>query len=125
MKIAHKVGIAAATVLFLTTSLLSLSQVGQVRDTLREQAESSITASSNALARQIENWLNAKLRLMDMMSQAIDSNYSPEENQRIFDLPLLKNEFILVFGALESDGKPIKNIEQWKPSPDWDGRKRP
>ena len=35
MKIAHKVGIAAATVLFLTTSLLSLSQVSQVRDTLR------------------------------------------------------------------------------------------
>ena len=35
MKIAHKVGIAAAAVLFLTTSLLSLSQVSQVRDTLR------------------------------------------------------------------------------------------
>ena len=37
MKIAHKVGLAAATVLFLTTSLLSLLQVTQVRDTLRSQ----------------------------------------------------------------------------------------
>ncbi|WP_260469771.1 hypothetical protein [Ectopseudomonas oleovorans] len=83
MKIAHKVGIAAATVLFLTTSLLSLSQVSQVRDTLRSQVE-----SSNALARQIENWLNAKLRLIDLMSQTIDSSYSPEENQRVFDAPL-------------------------------------
>jgi methyl-accepting chemotaxis protein len=125
MKIAHKVGIAAATVLFLTTSLLSLSQVSQVRDTLRSQVESSIAESSNALARQIENWLNAKLRLIDLMSQTIDSNYSPEENQRVFDSPLLKSEFILVFGALETDGKPIKNSNDWKPSADWDGRKRP
>nr|WP_192980780.1 methyl-accepting chemotaxis protein [Pseudomonas sp. EggHat1] len=125
MKIAHKVGIAAATVLFLTTSLLSLSQVSQVRDTLRSQVESSIAESSNALARQIENWLNAKLRLIDLMSQTIDSSYSPQENQRVFDAPLLKNEFILVFGALEADGKPIKNSDDWKPSADWDGRKRP
>lgn len=125
MKIAHKVGIAAATVLFLTTSLLSLLQVSQVRDTLRSQVESSIAESSNALARQIENWLNAKLRLIDLMAQTIDSNYSPQEIQRVFDAPLLKNEFILVFGALEADGKPIKNSDDWKPSPDWDGRKRP
>ncbi|WP_278620496.1 methyl-accepting chemotaxis protein [Ectopseudomonas oleovorans] len=87
---------------------------------MRSQVE-----SSNALARQIENWLNAKLRLIDLMSQTIDSSYSPEENQRVFDSPLLKSEFILVFGALEADGKPIKNSADWKPSADWDGRKRP
>ncbi len=27
--------------------------------------------------------------------------------------------------ALEADGKPIKNSDDWKPSADWDGRKRP
>ncbi|WP_252271604.1 methyl-accepting chemotaxis protein, partial [Pseudomonas subflava] len=125
MKIAHKVGIAAAAVLFLTTSLLSLAQVSQVRSTLRSQVESSISESSNALARQIENWLNAKLRLMDLMSQTIDSDYSPENMQKVIDAPLLKNEFILVFGALEADGKPIKNDPSWQPSADWDGRQRP
>ncbi|MBH3338393.1 methyl-accepting chemotaxis protein [Pseudomonas mendocina] len=125
MKIAHKVGIAAATVLFLTTSLLSLSQVSQVRDTLRSQAEESIAESSSALAGQIENWLNAKLRLIDLMAQSIDSDYSPEQTQRVIDAPLLKDEFILVFGALEADGKPIKNSDDWKPNADWDGRQRP
>ncbi|CAM3816856.1 methyl-accepting chemotaxis protein [Ectopseudomonas alcaliphila] len=125
MKIAHKVGLAAATVLFLTTSLLSLIQVTQVRDTLRNQVESSISESSNALARQIENWLNAKLRLMDTMSQTIDSHYGPEETQRVFDLPLLKDEFILVFGALEATGQTLKNSADWNPAADYDGRKRP
>ena len=125
MKIAHKVGLAAAIVLFLTTSLLSLAQVTQVRATLQSQVAASIAESSNALARQIENWLNAKLRLMDLMAQSIDSNYSPEETQRIGNTPMLKNEFILVFGALQSDGKPIKNSDEWKPAPEWDGRQRP
>ncbi|WP_068639439.1 methyl-accepting chemotaxis protein [Thauera butanivorans] len=125
MKIAHKVGIAAATVLFFTTGLLSLTQVGQVRDTLRSQTESSIAETSATLARQIEGWLNAKLRLIDLAAQTIDSNYSPEENRRVFGAPLLKDEFILVFGTLEADGRPIGNLDNWKPSATWDGRQRP
>ena len=125
MKIAHKVGIAAAAVLFLTTSLLSIAQVSQVRNTLSSQVESSISESSNALARQIENWLNAKLRLMDLMAQTIDSDYSPESTQQVIDSAMLKNEFILVFGALQADGKPIKNDPSWQPKDDWDGRQRP
>ncbi|MDP3847498.1 MAG: methyl-accepting chemotaxis protein [Pseudomonas sp.] len=125
MKISHKVGLAAAAVLFITTSLLSLAQVSQVRDTLRNQAEASISESSNALARQIENWLNAKLKLIDMLGQSIDSQFNPEDIQRLFQRAILKDEFILVFGSLEADGKPIKNDPNWQPKPDWDGRQRP
>ncbi|TRX76822.1 methyl-accepting chemotaxis protein [Pseudomonas mangiferae] len=125
MKIIHKVGIAAAAVLFLTTSLLSVTQISQVRSTLRNQVEANIIETSNSLARQIENWLNAKLRLMDLMGQAIDSRFSPEEIQHLIRQPMLKDEFLLVFGALDSDGKPIKNTDTWQPKPDWDGRARP
>jgi methyl-accepting chemotaxis protein len=125
MRIAYKAGIAAATVLLLTTAFLSLLQVNQIRDTLRSQVESSISESSNALARQIENWLNAKLRLMDLLAESIDSQYSPEANQRMIDLPLLKDEFILVFGSLEATGQTLKNSDSWNPRPDYDGRVRP
>lgn len=125
MKISHKVGVAAAIVLFLTTALLSLAQVTQVRKALYTQVNESIDETSGALARQIENWLNAKLKLMDLASQTIDRNYSPEETQRVITTPTLSNEFILVFGTLSSDGKPIKNTDSWNPSADWDGRQRP
>ncbi len=125
MKIRYKVSLVAACVLFITTSLLSLVQVSQVRSILRTQVEEGISESSNAVARQIENWLNAKLRLMDLTVQSIDSQYSPQATQRIISFPTLKNEFELVFGALESDGKPIKNSESWNPKPDYDGRLRP
>lgn len=125
MKIVHKVGLAAAAVLFLTTGLLSVAQVSQVRDSLHKQVSASIAESSNALARQIENWLNAKLKLINLVLQNIDSQYSPTETVRIISSPLLKEEFILIFGALQSDGKAIKNTDTWQPRPDWDGRVRP
>ena len=125
MKIRYKVSLVAACVLFVTTSLLSLVQVEQIRTILRHQVEASISESSNAVARQIENWLNGKLRLMDLASQAIDRQYSAQATQRIIDSPILKDEFKLLFGALESDGKPIKNTASWNPKPDYDGRTRP
>jgi methyl-accepting chemotaxis protein len=124
MKIAHKVGLAAATVLFLTTSLLSLVQVSQVRTSLNEQTESSIKDSSGAMARQIENWLNGKLQLIDMMAQSIDGQFSAEQIQRVFDQPILKQQFLLIFGGLDTDGERITNDPTWNPT-GWDARQRP
>ncbi|QLC74644.1 methyl-accepting chemotaxis protein [Pseudomonas sp. LPB0260] len=124
MKIAHKVGLAAATVLFLTTSLLSLVQISQVRNSLNEQTESSIKDASGALARQIENWLNGKLQLIDMMAQNIDSDFSAEQIQRVFDQPILKQQFLLIFGGLDTDGERITNDPTWNPT-GWDARQRP
>ena len=125
MKIRYKVSLVAACVLLVTTSLLSLVQVGQIRSILRHQVEASIAESSNAVARQIENWLNGKLHLIDLAAQAIDRQYSAQTTQRIIDSPILKDEFKLVFGALEANGKPIKNSAAWNPKPDYDGRTRP
>ena len=125
MKIVKKISLATAAVVFLATGMLSVSQVSDVRGSLKRQAAASIAESSNALARQIENWLNAKLKLMSLVVQGIDSQYSPENTVRLISSPQLKDEFILVFGALESDGKPIKNTETWQPKADWDGRVRP
>ncbi|WP_295476559.1 methyl-accepting chemotaxis protein [uncultured Pseudomonas sp.] len=125
MKIVHKVSMAAAAVLFLTTGLLSVYQVTQVRNSLDRQVSASIAESSNVLARQIENWLGAKLKLMDLMVQNLDTDYSPAQVQRVIHSPILIDEFIMIFGALQSDGKPIANLSSWKPKADWDGRTRP
>ncbi|MCO8165531.1 methyl-accepting chemotaxis protein [Pseudomonas sp. 21LCFQ010] len=125
MKIVRKVSLAAAAVLFLTTSLLSLSQITQVRDTLYKQTSASIGESSSALARQIENWLNAKLRLMDLMAQNIAASYSLEQINLSINSQVLKDEFIMIFGSLDADGKTLKNLDSWQPKPDWDGRVRP
>ena len=124
MKISHKVGLAAAAVLCLTVSLLSVVQVSQLRSSLRAQAESNIAQSGSTLARQIENWLNGKLQLIDTMAQSIDAEFTPEHIQQVFDLPILKTQFLLIFGGLETDGARITNTPSWNPA-GWDARKRP
>lgn len=125
MKIAHKVGFAAAAVLLLTVSILSWMQLSQVRDALRSQTAAAITETSSTLASQIESWLNAKLKLIDMMAQNIDRQFSPEQVQQVFDTPLLQEEFLLVFGGLESqNGRRITNDPSWNPT-GWDARQRP
>lgn len=126
MKISTKVAVVAALVLLLTTSLLSLTQVNQVRDTMRQQVESGINESSSALARQIETWLSAKLQLIDMAAQQIDQNFSEEQIQQLFAEPLLSEQFLSMFGGLESSGgKAISNDPAWHPPADWDARQRP
>ena len=125
MKIAHKVGFAAAAVLLLTVSILSWMQLSQVRDALRSQTAAAITETSSTLASQIESWLNAKLKLIDMMAQNIDRQFSPGQVQQVFDTPLLKEEFLLVFGGLDSqNGRRITNDPSWNPT-GWDARQRP
>lgn len=125
MKITHKIGIAAATVLLLTVSILSWIQLSQVREALRSQTAAAITETSATLASQIENWLNAKIKLVDMMAQSISSDYSPEQVQRVFNTQLLKEEFQLIFGGLESrNGRSMGNDPAWNP-PNWDARQRP
>ena len=124
MKMSHKIGLAAAGILFLAISTLSWVQVSQVKSTMSHQVEADIGETSDALARQIENWLGSKLALIDMMSQQIDGEFTPERIQATFDTPLLKQEFLLIFGGLDSDGKRITNNQSWDP-PNWDARQRP
>ncbi|GAA3706967.1 methyl-accepting chemotaxis protein Mlp37 [Oceanisphaera sediminis] len=125
MKIAHKVGFAAAAVLLLTVSILSWMQLSQVRDALRSQTAASINETSSTLASQVENWLNTKLKLIDMMAQNIDGQFSPEQVQQVFNTPLLQDEFLLIFGGLESEnGRRITNDPGWNPT-GWDARQRP
>ena len=125
MKIRYKVSLVAACVLFVTTGLLSLLQVTQVRELLRDQVEANIAETSNTMARQIENWLNGKLLLIDLAAQAINSQYSPEATQRVLDSPVLNTEFKMVFGAYDSTGKPLITSSSWNPKADYDGRTRP
>ncbi|MDX1298729.1 MAG: methyl-accepting chemotaxis protein [Pseudomonas sp.] len=126
MKISNKVGLVAALVLIISSGLLSLLQISQVRETLRDQAQASIAESSQALARQIENWLNGKLQLIDLAAQQIDRNFSDEQIQQLFADPVLGGQFLSMFGGLEATGgQAITNDPTWQPAADWDARQRP
>lgn len=124
MKVSVKVVFASSIVLIIAISLLSIFQYKEMTSTLRANSTSAIEESSDALAQQITNWLNGKLEIIDLIAQDIDSNYSESNIQQTIDLPLLKDNFLLIFGGLATDGKAITNDASWNPK-GWDARKRP
>ena len=124
MKVSHKVALLASCIIVVTFAAYSWLQYHSVRDTLMEKTQQSTEDAARVMSFQITNWLNSKLRLIDMMAQAIDADFNASTIQSTFDIPLLKDEFILIFGGLDTDGKKITNDTSWNPK-DWDARKRP
>lgn len=124
MKVSHKVALIASAIVILTFALYSLMQYNTVRNALYEQTKQSTQEATSVLGYQITNWLNAKLKLIDMMAESINADYSADTIQTTFDNPVLAKEFILIFGGLDTDGQKITNDQSWNPT-NWDARKRP
>lgn len=124
MKVTHKVAILASAIVALSFAIFSWMQYHTVRNALYEQTSQSTAEATSVLGFQITNWLNTKLKLIDLISQNLDSDFSRENIDKAFAPELLKNEFILIFGGLDTDGKAIGNDPAWKPE-GWDARKRP
>ncbi|OMH26595.1 cache domain-containing protein [Motiliproteus sp. MSK22-1] len=125
MKISQKVPLVVSAIIILAFSVFSWIQYHMVRDALYEKTGNSINEASVVLSHQITNWLNGKLALIDLMAQTIAADYNTDTIQNTMNTPLLKDEFILIFGGLETNGKPISNDPSWSPPNDWDARKRP
>ncbi len=125
MKISQKVPLVASAIVITAFAVFSFLQYNSARTAMYEKLESDIAETSVALSHQITNWLNGKLSLINMMAETMEADFSMNTVQKTMDTPLLKEEFILVFGAMETDGKPISNTPAWYPGNGWDGRKRP
>lgn len=124
MKVSHKIALFASTIVVLAFSVFSWVQYYSVKDALYESTATNTAESTKALGEQITNWLNGKLALIDMMAETINEDFSAETIQNTFNTPLLKREFILIFGGLDTDGERITNDPSWNPQ-GWDARKRP
>ena len=124
MKVSQKVALCASAVVIVAFALYSWIQYSSLRSALFEKTSTSTQESSQALAEQVNNWLNGKLVLINTAAQIIDNDFSGQTIQKTFDLPVYKNEFLLMFGGLSTDGERITNDPSWNPT-GWDARKRP
>ncbi|PID41279.1 MAG: hypothetical protein CR981_03880 [Proteobacteria bacterium] len=124
MKITTKVPLLALAIILAFFFALSSMQYKVMRDALYSTWLNNATETSKGVAKYAAEWLDEKLVIIDMMAHAISGNYSSEQVQRVMDTPLLRDQFVLIFGALEQDGKPLSNTPSWDPGADWDGRKR-
>lgn len=124
MKVSHKVVSCACVVVLLAFSMFSWFQYNSAKNALFQSATTSTQESSEVLALQVNHWLKSKMALINVIGQRVDENFSKDTIQKAFDLPIYKDEFLLLFGGLDSDGKGISNSSSWNP-PGWDARQRP
>jgi len=124
MKVASKIVLASSLVMALTVSILTWIQYSQVKDAMQAQSSQSIDEVSEAISLQLTNWFTGKLEQIDFASQMIDANFNNEQIKNTLNTPILKDNFILIFGGLDIDGKVISNDANWNPSA-WDARQRP
>jgi methyl-accepting chemotaxis protein len=124
MKVSHKVVLCASVVVALAFTAYSWLQYSNLRTALYEKTDISTQETSKALALQVDHWLKGKMDLIETVSQMVDADYSMETIQKAFDLPLYKDEFLLLFGGLDTNGTRITNDPDWNPT-GWDARKRP
>lgn len=124
MKVSHKVVLYASIIVTLAFTTYSYIEYNALRTELIENTKANTQEKSTALAAQINNWLNGKLGLIDTIAQAIDADFSSNNIQKNIDVPILKKEFILIFGGLDTNGIRITNDKTWNPT-DYDARKRP
>ncbi len=124
MKITTKMPLLALTIILAFFFALSSIQYKVMRDALYSTWLNNVTETSKGVAKYAAEWLDQKLVIIDMMAYAISEDYSIVQLQNVMDTPFLKDQFVLIFGALEEDGKPISNTPSWNPGANWDGRKR-
>ena len=124
MKVSHKTILISSTIISIIFTIFSYVQYNTVKNALKEKAASNISETSFVISEQISNWLNGKLELIDMAAQRIDAEFDDETIQKTMDTPLLADSFLIMFGGLDTDGKPISNDPTWNP-PGWDARVRP
>lgn len=124
MRVSHKIALTASLIVAVAFALFSWFQYSSMRAALYQQAAQNTEESAIALSHQVSNWLNGKMALVDAIAQTLDADFSPENIQKHFDIPLLKKEFLIMFGGLESNGIRITNDPTWNPA-SWDARQRP
>ncbi len=124
MKVSHKVVLYASIIVTLAFATYSFLEYNKLRTELIEQTNSNTKEKSIALAVQINNWLDAKLGLIDTIAQSIDADFSANNIQKNINLPIFEKEFLLIFGGLDTDGIRITNDKTWNPT-DYDARQRP
>jgi methyl-accepting chemotaxis protein len=125
MRISYRIPLYSSLVIILSFVLLSGINYYFIEKTLYQKIENQTKETTVAMGAQITRWLNGKLAVVDLMADVIEQDFSLDTVQSTMDSPMLKDEFILIFGGLDTDGAPISNTPSWSPPSDWDARDRP
>ncbi|WCE32432.1 methyl-accepting chemotaxis protein [Vibrio sp. SCSIO 43137] len=125
MKFSHKIVIASALLMLVTVSTLSINQVMTIQSELETTIENSVKDIMQSVKNNVVSEMEGRKDVARYTTNMAELDISREGILSAIDQPALKKPFVLVGGALETDGKAIPGTASWDPGPTWDGRARP
>lgn len=126
MRFSQKIVTASSFLLFITIGLLSIKQVFTIDTTMH----SLIGTSLKEMVQATRNTVDAKLDGKKSLAQAVGESlalapFDKAHIKEVLESSKLKNEFLAVGYAYDSDGSMIENDDNWVPGADYDPRVRP
>lgn len=125
MKIRTKFSVASGIVVLIVVSLLSISTDIAVKNTLEDKTQAYIEDNASLLSAGISNWLSGKGAQVNLLKSIIEANYSDSGFQQGLELSAVKNDFLLVFGTLETEQGLRSNNPNRQNPPNVDFRDKP
>ena len=126
MKFSQKIVAASALLLFVTVSLLSLTQ----QNTVRKEVETIVGSSLLEMIKGVRNTITADMKDKKGLAQSVTEiiELNPDNQQyvaNVLETPKLKGSYITAGLGYQSSGKLIENDDSWSPGSDYDPRSRP
>ncbi len=125
MKFSYKVVIASSFLLIVSISLLSISQYLTIKSEVEQQIAQTTRDTINGVSRTVSHVLDAQKAQAQYVTSLANNDLSRAGITDVIENPTLHQNFLLVGGGMETDGKAISGDPNWDPGSDWDARTRP
>lgn len=125
MKFSYKVVIASSFLLIVSISLLSISQYLTIKSEVEQQIAQTTRDTINGVSRTVSYVLDARKAQAQYVTSLANNDLSRAGITDVIENPTLHQNFLLVGGGMETDGKAISGDPNWDPGSEWDARTRP
>ncbi|MDP5254103.1 MULTISPECIES: methyl-accepting chemotaxis protein [unclassified Vibrio] len=125
MKFSYKVVIASSFLLIVSISLLSISQYLTIKSAVEQQIAQTTRDTINGVSRTVSYVLDARKAQAQYVTSLANNDLSRAGITDVIENPTLHQNFLLVGGGMETDGKAISGDPNWDPGSEWDARTRP
>ncbi|MGE6650109.1 methyl-accepting chemotaxis protein [Shewanella colwelliana] len=125
MKIRTKFSVASGIVILIVLSLLALSTHLAINTTVEDKTRAYIEDNATLMSTGIGNWLQGKSAQINLLKSVIESDFSADNFQKGLEFAAVKNDFLLIFGTLNTETGLRSNNPNRQNPPNVDFRDKP
>lgn len=125
MKFSHKIVAASALLMLVTISALTTKQIYSTQNVLTNTIIQGLANAMDSVSGTVTEHIEGKKHLAQYTTELATEVIDREAIRHVISENSLKQPFVLVGAALETDGVAISGDPNWDAGPTWDGRVRP